>query len=36
MCTWMIDAFESDASRTKWIPQLATMELFSSYRTRFV
>ena len=31
MCTWMIDAFGSDANRAKWIPRLATMELFSSY-----
>ena len=24
MCTWMIDAFGSDANREKWIPRLAT------------
>jgi len=27
----MIDAFGSNANREKWIPKLATMELFSSY-----
>lgn len=31
MCAWMIDAFGSDKNREKWIPRLATMELFSSY-----
>jgi len=31
MCAWMIDAFGSDANRAKWVPRLATMELFSSY-----
>ncbi|CAF4445313.1 unnamed protein product [Rotaria socialis] len=31
MCAWMIDTFGSDVNRAKWIPRLATMELFSSY-----
>lgn len=31
MCAWMIDAFGSDANRAKWVPKLATMDLFSSY-----
>ncbi len=31
MCAWMVDAFGSDANRAKWVPRLATMELFSSY-----
>jgi len=31
MCAWMIDAFGSNENRAKWIPKLATMELFSSY-----
>jgi alkylation response protein AidB-like acyl-CoA dehydrogenase len=31
MCAWMIDAFGSNANRAKWVPRLATMELFSSY-----
>ncbi|CAF1001558.1 unnamed protein product [Adineta ricciae] len=31
MCAWMVDTFGSDANRAKWVPRLATMELFSSY-----
>ena len=31
MCAWMIDAFGSNANRAKWVPKLATMELFASY-----
>ena len=31
MATWMIDAFGGDDQRARWVPRLATMELFASY-----
>ena len=31
MCAWMIDAFGDDAQRRKFLPKLASMELFASY-----
>lgn len=31
MCTWMIDEFGTEALKQKFIPQLASMEKFSSY-----
>ena len=31
MVAWMIDSFGSDETRAEYLPQLATMELFSSY-----
>ena len=31
MVAWMIDAYGSDEQRKKWLPQLCTMELLTSY-----
>lgn len=31
MVSWLIDHYGSDALRTRWLPKLVTMELFSSY-----
>jgi alkylation response protein AidB-like acyl-CoA dehydrogenase len=31
MATWMIDAFGNDALRRRFVPRLATMDLFASY-----
>lgn len=31
MVSWLIDTYANDVLRKKWIPRLATMELFSSY-----
>ncbi|XP_012941253.1 isobutyryl-CoA dehydrogenase, mitochondrial [Aplysia californica] len=31
MCAWMVDEFGSDELRSKWIPELATMDKFASY-----
>lgn len=31
MCAWMIDAFGSDEQRARWLPDLCSMERFSSY-----
>jgi len=31
MCAWIVDSFGTDAQREKFIPQLASMESFSSY-----
>lgn len=31
MCSWMIDTFGSEHLRLKYLPRLATLELFSSY-----
>ncbi|KAG1678079.1 Isobutyryl-CoA dehydrogenase, mitochondrial [Nymphon striatum] len=31
MCTWLIDEFANEEQRSKWIPNLATMEKFASY-----
>lgn len=31
MCVWMIDEFGTDEQRREWIPQLASLEKFSSY-----
>lgn len=31
MVSWLIDTYADDTLRQRWLPQLATMELFSSY-----
>jgi hypothetical protein len=31
MCAWMIDSFGDEAQRQKYLPKMATMDLFSSY-----
>ncbi|MDM7849991.1 isobutyryl-CoA dehydrogenase [Pseudochrobactrum kiredjianiae] len=31
MCSWVIDAYGSQAQRQKWLPQLTPMELIASY-----
>lgn len=31
MCAWMIDTFGNEEQKTKWIPQLASMEKLASY-----
>lgn len=31
MCAWMIDTYGSSATRQKWIPQLASLDLCASY-----
>lgn len=31
MVSWLIDNYASDALRNKWLPSLATLEVFSSY-----
>ena len=31
MCGWMLDTFGTEEQRQKWLPKMATMELFSSY-----
>ncbi len=31
MCAWMIDTFGNKEQRSKWIPQLASMQKFASY-----
>jgi Acyl-CoA dehydrogenases len=31
MCAWMIDRFGSDEQRRRWLPELVTMDMLSSY-----
>ena len=31
MCAWMIDEFGSEDLRSKWLPDMATMDKFASY-----
>ena len=31
MCAWMIDAYGTESQREKWLPSLASMDLFASY-----
>eukprot|EP00128_Syssomonas_multiformis_P001442 Colp12_sorted_trinity150504_noHs@5553 len=31
MCTWMVDTFGSDEQRAKWVPHMASLDLFASY-----
>lgn len=31
MCAWMLDTYACDGLKSKWIPQLATMEKLGSY-----
>ena len=31
MCGWMLDSFGNEVQRRKWLPKMATLELFTSY-----
>jgi isobutyryl-CoA dehydrogenase len=31
MCSWMIDTYGNEEQKTKWLPKLATFDIFASY-----